>query len=87
MSHHMVITTRESPLGRQYKAVIEYEDGSLLEDTVTVGTHDMDIPGRPRIAVAWSFKCSFRRALGSEVEQIVESALEALLEVNPGALG
>ncbi len=87
MSEHMVITFRDTTRGRRYKAEIEYSDGKILEDTVTIASIDMEIPGRPRIAVAWSFKCSFRRALGTSVEQVVESAIEALLEASPGALG
>lgn len=87
MSHHIVITFEESTLGRRYRAVIEYEDGRVLTDTLTLPPHDMEISGRPRMAVTWSFKCSFRRELGAEVDQLVEDAAEALLEAYPGAFG
>ena len=84
MSHHMVITYDEGALGRRYRAEVEFADGARLQRSVVITPHDMEIEGRAQRAVTWHFKCDFRRHL-TDCDDVVDAAIAALLEFDPGA--
>lgn len=84
MSHHMVLRCEEGTLGRIYRARVEFDDGSTLGRNVTISHHDLEVPGRARHAVAWSLKCDLRRHI-SDADDVVEKAIDALVEADPEA--
>lgn len=84
MSHHTVIQRSESSLGRTYRCRVEFDDGSVLGRDVTISNHDLEVPGRARRAVTWSFVNDLRRHI-SDAEAVVEKAIDALVEADPEA--